>query len=162
MRKKFSTITEREVAADLAAELDKMIQQGGTPFDKATVEHHAGSLYPDITIWTDYLLRRAFAFWELKAPGRWEDLSKLPAKAQMLDVRYVVVWNFQSGELYEVKEGKLYSIKSYPVPVLNSLEEWAAKSSRIAAIDQARKILDDLARLGRGERVKSRILCRGP
>jgi hypothetical protein len=32
MRKKFSTITEREVAADLAAELDKMIQQGGTPF----------------------------------------------------------------------------------------------------------------------------------
>jgi hypothetical protein len=85
MRKKFSTITEREVAADLAAELDKMIQQGGTPFDKATVEHHAGSLYPDITIWTDYLLRRAFAFWELKAPGRWGDLSKLPAKAQILN-----------------------------------------------------------------------------
>jgi hypothetical protein len=151
MMKKSSAITEREVAAGLAAELDKVIQQGGTPFDKATVEHRAGSLYPDITIWTNYQAQCAFAFWELKAPGRREDLSKLPAKAQMLGVRYVVVWNFQSGELYEVKEGQLYSIKSYPVPVLNSLEEWAIVPKRIAVVNQAKEILDDLARLACGE-----------
>ncbi|MGQ9738936.1 MAG: hypothetical protein ACUVRT_13645, partial [Armatimonadota bacterium] len=102
-----STITEREVAAALAAELDKTIQQGGTPFDKATVEHHAGSGYPDITVWTSYAEKRAFAFWELKKPGLKEDLSKLPAKAGSLGACYVVVWNFQSGELYEVDRGQL-------------------------------------------------------
>ncbi|MGQ9710837.1 MAG: hypothetical protein ACUVXE_10265, partial [Anaerolineae bacterium] len=80
MKRVSSTITEREVAADLAAELDETIRQGGTPFVKATVEHRAGGLYPDITIWVNYP-QQPFAFWELKAPGLQEDLSKLPAKA---------------------------------------------------------------------------------
>lgn len=63
-----SKITEREVAAELAAELDSVIKQGGVPFQKATVEHSAEGLYPDIVIWTDYATKQAFAFWELKAP----------------------------------------------------------------------------------------------
>ena len=149
--KKSSTITEREVAAALAAELDRIIQHGGTPFEKATVEHRAGGLYPDITIWTAYQHKEAFAFWELKRPGQWEDLSRLPSKAHALSARYVVVWNFQNGELYEVEKGTLRSVKSYPVPVLNSLEDWAVESKRIAAVEQAKNILDDLARLKRGE-----------
>jgi len=61
-----SSITEREVAADLKEELNQYIQQGGTPFNQATVEHHSGSRYPDITLWTTYPYK-AFAFWELKA-----------------------------------------------------------------------------------------------
>jgi hypothetical protein len=150
--KKSSTITEREVAADLAAELDRIIQDGGTPFEKATVEHRAGGLYPDITIWTAYQrVKQAFAFWELKPPSRKEDLSRLPSKAHALGARYVVVWNFQNGELYEVAGETLRSVKSYPVPVLNSLEEWAVVPKRTAAVEQARNILDDLARLKRGE-----------
>ncbi len=144
-------ITEKEVAAELSGELNQFIQQGGTHFDKTTVEHHTGSGYPDITIWTDYAAQKAFAFWELKAPGKKEDLSKLPAKAHSLGVRYVVVWNFQSGELYEIDQGQLVSRKSYPVPLLNSLSEWSVAPRKIAVIEQARKILDDLTRLCQGQ-----------
>jgi len=143
-------ITEREVVAALAEELNRAIEQGGTPFEKASVEHKAGTLYPDIVIWQSYSAH-AFAFWELKAPGLQEDLSKLPSKAQELNARYAVVWNFQHGELYEVERGQLSSCKSYPTPLLDTLEEWAIPTKRIPVLDQARKILDDLARLARGE-----------
>lgn len=146
-----SQITEREVASELAAELTKYIEGGSTPFEKATVERYTGSGYPDITIWSNYASKQAFAFWELKRPGLQEDLSKLPPKAQDLGARYVVVWNFQHGELYEVVGGQLQSRKSYPVPLLNDLNEWAVVSKRIAVINQARQILNDLALLARGQ-----------
>ena len=146
-----SQITEREVASDLADKLTAYIQQGGVPFEKATVEHRTGSGYPDITIWTNYTLQQAFAFWELKRPGLQEDFSKLPAKAQAMGVRYVVVWNFQYGELYEVEGNQLRLRKSYPTPLLTSLTEWAVISKRTAVIQQAQRILDDLARLAQGQ-----------
>jgi len=146
-----SKITEREVAADLTAELDNLIKQGGTPFQKATVEHQAGGRYPDIVIWTDYTTHQAFAFWELKAPGLPEDTSKLPQKAQNLGVRYVVVWNLLYGELYEITNGQLLPRKSYPTPFLNSFEEWAIPPKRFPVIEQAQKILDDLSRLAQGQ-----------
>lgn len=145
--KKSSTITEREVSAQLAEELNKMIAAGGTPFEKATVEHRAGNQYPDITIWRDYSNRQAFAFWELKAPNRHEDISKLPSKAKSLEVEHAVVWNFQHGTLYKIKDNKIDILRSYPVPILNSLNDWTMKSKRIAAIEQARIILGDLTRL---------------
>ncbi len=150
MKRAPSSITEREVAAELAAELNDYIQQGGTPFEKATVEHRTGNRYPDITIWIRYD-QQAFAFWELKAPGLQEDLSKLPEKAQQLGVRYVVVWNFQSGNLYEIEAGQLTSRKSYPIPLLNALKEWSIATKRIAVVEQAKRIVDDLARLARHE-----------
>ena len=146
-----SQITEREVASELASELTKYIEQGGTPFERATVEHRAGSKYPDITIWLSYASKQAFAFWELKRPGLREELAKLPEKAQALGVRYVVVWNFQDGNLYEVEGGRLQQLKSYPIPLLNSLDEWANPSKRIGVIKHARQILDDLARLAQGQ-----------
>lgn len=146
-----SQITEKEVASELAAELTAYIQQGGTPFEKATVEHHVGSGYPDITIWLNYAAKQAFAFWELKRPGLKEDLSKLPAKAQALGVRYAIVWNFEHGELYEVESGQYQLRKSYPTPLLTSLTEWAVKPKQIAVINQAREMLDDLARLAQGQ-----------
>ena len=143
-----SSITEREVAADLKEELNQYIQQGGTPFNQATVEHHSGSRYPDITLWTTYPYK-AFAFWELKAPGLQEDLSVLPSKAEMVGTRYVIVWNFQNGTLYEVENGKLVELKSYPIPLMNSLEDWAVVHKRIAVVNQAKSILEDLSRLAR-------------
>ncbi|MEM3485957.1 MAG: N-6 DNA methylase [Candidatus Methanomethyliaceae archaeon] len=146
-----SEITEPEVAAELAAELTKYIEQGGTPFEKATVEHRAGSGKPDITIWLNYAAKQAFAFWEIKRPGLQEDLSKLPAKAQALGVRYVVVWNFQYGELYEVESGQLRPRQSYSKPLLTSLAEWSIVPKRIAVVKEAQRILDDLARLARGQ-----------
>ena len=144
-------ITEREVAAELAAELTRYMEQGGMPFERATVETGAGSGYPDITIWLDHASRQAFAFIELKRPGLSEDLSRLPAKAHALGVRHVVVWNFQHGELYEVEGHRLEPRRSYSQPLLNSLEEWRDPGKRAAVVVQARRIVDDLARLARGE-----------
>lgn len=146
-----SKITEREVAAELAAELNRHIQHGGTAFEKVSVENLVGSLYPDITVWINYASGQAFAFWELKRPGLQEDLSRLASKAQMLGVRYAVVWNFQTGELYEVDDqGKLHPQKPYPRSVLKSLDEWAIPPKKIAALQQAKIILEDLDHLAKG------------
>ncbi|MBC7220892.1 N-6 DNA methylase [Candidatus Bipolaricaulota bacterium] len=144
-------ITEQEVAADLAADLDRVIGQGGTSFDRATVERSADGLRPDIVVWESFSAKTAFAFFELKRPGKQEDLGKLPEKAQSLGARYLIVWNFQNGELYEMVEGRLEHRKSYPTPFLTSLEEWAIPSKRSAVLAQARKMLADLDRLARGE-----------
>lgn len=144
-------ITEQEVAADIAADQDTVIRQGGTPFDRATVERSADGLRPDIVIWESFASKTAFAFFELKRPGKQEDLGKLPQKADSLRTRYVIVWNFQNGELHEIAEGKLTPRKSYPTPFLSSLEEWAIPTRRSAVLVQARKMLDALARLARGE-----------
>lgn len=146
-----SQVTEREIAGALAEELNKFIQKGGIPFEKATVEHRAGRSYPDITIWTNFATGQAFAIWELKRPGLKEDLSKLPGKAQSLKARYVVVWNFQHGELYKVDQGALRSLKSYPQPLLTSLDEWGIVPKRIDVLNQACGILDDLSRLAQGQ-----------
>lgn len=145
-----SKITEREVAAQIAEALNQHIQQGGTPFEKATVEHRAGDLYPDITLWMRYP-QQAFALWELKAPRIQENLAKLPHKASTLKARYAVVWNFQNGDLYEIAHGQLQRLKSYPIPLLNTLDEWAIVPKRNAVLSQARAILDDLAQLQRGQ-----------
>lgn len=146
-------ITEQEVAADIAADLDTVIRQGGIPFDRATVERSVGGLRPDIVIWENFSSKTAFAFFELKRPGKQEDLGKLPQKAESLGARYVIVWNFQNGELHEISEGKPTPRKSYPTPLLSSLEEWATSAKRSMVLVQARKMLDDLARLARGERL---------
>ncbi len=144
-------ITEQEVAADVAADLDKVIGQGGTPFDRATVERSADGLRPDIVVWESFSAKTAFAFFELKRPGRQEDLARLPQKAQSLRARHVIVWNFQNGELYEMVGGRLEPRKSYPTPFLTSLDEWAIPSKRSAVLAQARRMLADLDRLARGE-----------
>jgi hypothetical protein len=67
----------------------------------------------------------------------------------MVGARYVIVWNFQNGTLYEGQNGKLVELKSYPIPLMNSLEDWAGAQKRTAVVDQAKIILEDLSRLAR-------------
>jgi len=140
-------ITEREVAAELASALDDLLQSGGYPFQRATVEASVGVGFPDIIIWENEVTRQAFAFWELKAPGLREDIARLPNKAQALGVRYIVVWNFQSGTLYEFANDTLAPLKSYPIPLLAKLEDWRIVPKRQQVINQAERILQDLVSL---------------
>lgn len=144
-------ITERSVAADIAGEVNKILQSGGLPFDKATVEDRAGVGYPDFILWENYTAKKAFAFLELKAPdGQKEDLTRLPAKAQDLDVSYAVVWNFLNGTLYEFSPtGTMVPRKAYPIPLLTTLDQWRNAAKRIQVIQQAERILNDLASLQR-------------
>lgn len=147
------TVVEREVAADLKEALNQYIAQGGLPFDQASVERKGEARFPDIVIWSDYQARRAFSLWELKAPGlrAKENLDAVLEKAATFGVRYVVLWDFQYGQLCEVRERKLQLLKDYPVFLLRSLEEWTDPFRRRPVEEQAKKILDDLAQLARGE-----------
>jgi len=151
--KKTSGVTEREVVSEIKEEFNKLIKEGWTPFENATVETRAGDRYPDLTVWTDYESKKAFAIWEFKKPGLTEDLSTLPSKARALGCQYVIVWNFQTGHIFEANNGNLQLLKTYPVPVLNSLEEWSSPSRRDGALKQARRIFDDLIRLAEGEQL---------
>jgi len=139
-------LTEREVAAGLA----KNLSLEGTPFQELTVEHKVGNFYADLVLW-EKASEIAFAFWELKKPYLQEDLSRLRLKAQSiytaLKARYVVTWNFQEAHLYEIKPMELHLLKTYPVPLLQNLEEWSLPSKKTAVLEVARLILDDLARL---------------
>jgi|GEM_PF-302637 len=146
-------LTEPEVASDLKETLNRYIEQGGLPFDRASVERKVEGRRPDIVIWTDYEARRAFALWELKAPGERskENLAAVLEKALNLNVRYVLLWDFRSGDLYEVEDGQLQHRRSYPTDLLCSLEEWIDPSKRRQVENQAKRILDDLAQLARGE-----------
>ncbi|RLC82747.1 MAG: hypothetical protein DRI61_01485 [Chloroflexi bacterium] len=142
-------VTEREVSAELAEEINKILQRGGYPFKRATPEPSASGRFPDIVLWEDYMARKAFAFWELKPPGQREDLSKLPDKARKLGVSYFITWNFSDGMLYELVGNIPHPLKSYPEPLLGTLEEWRQFPKRIEVVRQAEKMLQDLADLYR-------------
>lgn len=146
-------IVEREVAADLKEVLNQHIAQGGLPFEQVSEECRGSLRFPDIIVWTDCAARKAFALWGLKAPGQRakENLDAVLEKAADFGVRYVVLWDFQQGQLCAVLDHQLSPLKEYPTFLLRSLEEWADPFRRKSVEEQAREILDDLARLARGE-----------
>lgn len=147
-----SHITEREVAAALAARLAPLLQ--ATPFKEITVEHKVDAFYPDLVLWEE-APHTAFAFWELKAPARSEDLSRLRHKAltlrNQMGTRYVLTWNFQQATLYEITNTDIEERKTYPIPLLTSLQEWTIPSKQNAVIAVAQEIIKDLERLYRHE-----------
>jgi hypothetical protein len=147
-----SHITEREVAAALAARLAPLLQ--ATPFKEITVEHKVDAFYPDLVLWEE-APHTAFAFWELKAPARSEDLSRLRHKAltlrNQISTRYVLTWNFQQATLYEITNTDIEERKTYPIPLLTSLQEWTIPSKQNAVIAVAQEIIKDLERLYRHE-----------
>jgi hypothetical protein len=147
-----SHITEREVAAALAARLAPLLQ--ATPFKEITIEHKVDAFYPDLVLWEE-APHTAFAFWELKAPARSEDLSRLRHKAltlrSQISTRYVLTWNFQQATLYEITNTDIEERKTYPIPLLTSLQEWTIPSKQNAVIAVAQEIIKDLERLYRHE-----------
>jgi type I restriction enzyme M protein len=147
-----SHITEREVAAALAARLAPLLQ--ATPFKEITVEHKVDAFYPDLVLWEE-APHTAFAFWELKAPARSEDLSRLRHKAltlrSQISTRYVLTWNFQQATLYEITNTDIEERKTYPIPLLTSLQEWTIPSKQNAVIAVAQEIIKDSERLHRHE-----------
>jgi hypothetical protein len=147
-----SHITEREVAAALAGRLAPLLKD--TPFKEITVEHKVDAFYPDLVLWEE-APHTAFAFWELKAPDQSEDLSRLRHKALTLRnqmcTRYVLTWNFQQATLYEITNTDIEERKTYPIPLLTSLQEWTIPSKQNAVIAVAQEIIKDLERLYRHE-----------
>ncbi len=145
--------TEREVASWIAGEINRLLETGGFPFQSATVEtsvsseYKKGSGFPDIIIWKDRSSNSAYSFIELKIPGKTEDLSKLPTKAKDLGVSYIFVSNFQSGNIYEVNNNVLNSLKNYNQNVLNDIELWKDKQVQIKIKQYFEQFINDLSAL---------------
>jgi len=141
--------TEREVAGWLSGEINGILSQGGYPFKDSTIETGlSGKTYrfPDIVVWFDRSARDAFAFIEIKAPGKPEDTGRIPEVAARLKVEYALTWNFTEAVLFHV--GKALDIKkTYPRYVLATLDEWLREDKRIVLRKHLRDFLDDLKEL---------------
>ncbi len=147
------TINEREIATALVGVLNGHIQRDSLPFEQISADLKGSDEFPDIVVWTDYGEKRVFALCKLKSPNSQaeENPETVLEKAAVLGARYVVLWDFQYGELCKVLDHQLDRLKEYPALLLRSLEEWGDPFRRAQVEEQAKRILDDLARLARGE-----------
>jgi hypothetical protein len=126
-----SHITEREVAAALAARLAPLLQ--ATPFKEITVEHKVDAFYPDLVLWEE-APHTAFAFGSSKRPPGAKTspgcaIRHLPLRNQ-ISTRYVLTWNFQQATLYEITNTDIEERKNLPHPLLTSLQEWTIPSKQ--------------------------------
>ena len=141
--------TEREVAGWLSEEINGILSQGGYPFRESTIETGlSGKTYrfPDIVVWFDRSARDAFAFIEIKAPGKPEDTGRIAEVAARLKVEFAMTWNFTEAVLFHVSKA-LDIKKTYPWYVLATLDEWLREDKRIVLRKHLRDFLDDLKEL---------------
>jgi len=141
--------TEREVAGWLSGEINRILSQGGYPFKESTIETGlSGKTYrfPDIVVWFDRSARDAFAFIEIKAPGKPEDTGRIPEVAARLKVEFAITWNFTEAVLFHVSKA-LDIKKTYPGYVLATLDEWLREDKKIVLRKHLRDFLDDLKEL---------------
>jgi len=141
--------TEREVADWISKQIDKIIEKGGYPFTSSSTDPSLPgntSLFPDIVIWFDRQAGDAFAFIELKPPGKYEDNERLPEVAERLRVNYAITWNFSQAILFHC-DNKLTEKKRFPTHVISELREWLQADKQIEIIKHLKCFLDDLKEL---------------
>jgi len=139
--------TEREVVAWICGELANILKTGGHPFTECTVETSVGGGFPDLILWIDRLSNQAFSFFEIKPPGKVEDISRLPLKASRLGAKYAIVWNFETGALYEIEGGRVNKLKDYNHYILRNLEDWKRRDIQIKIMRAFDGFLMDLQSL---------------
>jgi type I restriction-modification system DNA methylase subunit len=141
--------TEREATGWLSGEINEILSQGGYPFKESTIETGlSGETYrfPDIVIWFNRSARDAFAFIEVKPPGKTEDTGRIREVASRLKVQYAVTWDFNYAILYYVTD-KIEIKKPYNRYLLATLEEWTREDKRVELRMFLRDFLDDLKEL---------------
>ena len=134
----------------ICGEINIILSQGGFPFKEATVEPSVAGekrRFPDIVIWFDREIGNAFAFIELKAPGKIEDRSRLPKVAEKLQAEYVLTWNFSVGELMIHEQGGLNTVKTYPTYTLSTLEDWLRGDKKVIIRKHLKDFLSDFKEL---------------
>jgi hypothetical protein len=138
--------TEREIAGWLSEQINRILDQGGYPFSESTVEPQLTGgkrRFPDIVIWENRRADEPFAFIELKAPGKTENVVRIPEVANRLRVNYAITWDFNQAILYYY-DTDLGKKKEYPTHVLSDLEEWLQVNKKIALRKNIISFLDDL------------------
>lgn len=140
-------VTEREVTSWLSAKINDIISKGSYPFTESTVETSVEGKFPDIIVWLNREANESFAFFELKSPGKTEDISKLPEKANNLGVTYFIIWDFNQGTIYEVDGEKLIPLKNYSGRVIDKLDDYLRESKKVRLKIELETFLDDLKEL---------------
>jgi len=142
-------VTEREVSGWLNEQVNEILKQGGYSFECSTIESGLSgktSRFPDIAIWMNRQAKEAFAFIEIKSPGKEEDTDRIPEVANRLNVKYAITWNFWEAILFYINNS-LNQRKVYPTYVISSLEEWLQEDKKIELKKCLRNFLDDLKEL---------------
>ena len=133
--------TERELAGWINGQINKILEKGGYPFKESSVEPSLPgrtSRFPDIVIWISRQASDAFAFIELKPPGKLENPDRLPVVADRLQAKYAITWNFLQAKLFYINQ-TLVEKKTIPTHVISDLEEWLRTDKQV----QIKKYLKD-------------------
>lgn len=139
--------SERELSNWLCQQINEILHQGGYPFEESTTEVSLTgetSRFPDIAIWINRSAREAFAFIEIKPPGKLEDRSRLPEVAERLKCHFAITWNFSEGELFYIENRNIESKKQYPTYVISDIEEWLRADKKIKLRKHLKDFIDDL------------------
>jgi type I restriction enzyme M protein len=154
--------TEREAAGEINNWLNALMEGGGYPFERTTVEpllaKGAVVRYPDIQIWLNRHAEVGFCGLELKPPDVAADDPELVRqaadKAARMNADYFVTWNLRDTVIWRRPEGDEVSagdrVKTYPsiYQVADLRDVWTQYPGALLR-DRARDLLNDLATLHR-------------
>jgi len=155
--------TEREVAGEISRWLNELIEAGGYPFERTTVEPSLGTgrrpRYPDIQIWLSRKAIQGFCGIELKGPDLPVDDPKLlenaAEKAARMNADYFVTWNLRDTVIWRRPQrgGEVtseYRLKPYPAihQVTKFDHVWENYTARLLKT-RAQNLFNDLAALHR-------------
>jgi hypothetical protein len=146
---------EREIAVWLCEQLNRMAEIGAHPFKEVSAEtgvkNQGRTLFPDIVLWKNRAAGEAFAYLEIKQPGKIEDLDTFLEKALNLRVKYGLTWNFGEAVLYTFENQKLNKVKSYSTYALIDISSWIGADVKIrlrSHLDQFITDINELDRMG--------------
>jgi len=160
--------TEPAFQGEVLVWIKRQIEQGGLPFENATIDSSLYGLervkFPDILLTLDFACQRPFCGWELKTPKtnvRDEKLLKdAVEKAQTLKAKYFVTWNMQTAIIWSTPGKSRATVKES-----DNVREFGP-DARIQSVDDIRdpkksllmesvcaQLLRDLARLYKDENI---------
>jgi type I restriction enzyme M protein len=160
--------TEPEFQGEVLVWIKRQIEQGGLPFENATIDSSLYGLervkFPDIMLTLDPVCQRPFCGWELKTPktdARDKELLKdAVKKAQTLGAKYFVTWNMQTAIIWRTAEKSKATVTEK-----DKVREFGP-DQRIQGVDDIRdpqksllmesvcaQLLRDLARLYKDENI---------
>ncbi|MBU1356604.1 MAG: N-6 DNA methylase [Candidatus Edwardsbacteria bacterium] len=142
---------EREIAIWLCEQLNRMAETGAHPFKEALAEtgvkNQGRTLFPDIVLWKNRAAGEAFAYMEIKQPGKIEDLDTFLEKALNLNVKYGITWNFDEAVLYTFEDQKLNKVKSYSTYVISDIAGWMGADVKLKLKNHLQQFIADINEL---------------
>jgi len=160
--------TEPEFQGEVLVWIKRQIEQGGLPFENATIESSLYALervkFPDILVTLDFACQRPFCAWELKTPAtdvRDKELLKNAAeKGQALNAKYFVTWNMRTAIIWRTPEKTRATVTEEdkvrefgPEPRIQCVDDIRDAQKALILEGVCAQLLRDLARLYKDENI---------